>query len=84
MTGERETNIIMCCQSPLKMGLMTDRASRTHTQPDSQRGHLCVCSFMGMQVCKIKPAAYLHPHDITDSEITHRARSMSKSPQILH
>lgn len=32
MTRERETNIIMCCQSPLKMGLMTGRASRTHTR----------------------------------------------------
>lgn len=73
MTGERETNIIMCCQSPLKMGLMTGRASRTHTQPNSRRGHLCVCSFMGMRVCEIKSAAYLHPRDTTDSEIAHGA-----------
>lgn len=72
MTRERETNIIMCCQSPLKMGLMTGRASRTHIRPDSECGHPCVCSFMGMRVCKIKSGAYLHPHDITDSEITHR------------
>lgn len=73
MTRERETNIIMCCQSRLKMGLMTGIASRTHARPDSECGHLCVCSFIGMQVCKIKCAAYLHPHDITDSEITQRA-----------
>lgn len=73
MTREGETNIIMCCQSPLKMGLMTGRASRTHTWPDSQSEHLSVCSFMGMRVCKIKCGEYLHPHGITDSEITHRA-----------
>lgn len=51
--------------SLLKMGLMTGRASRTHIQPDSQRGHLCACSFMGMRVCKIKSSAYLHPRDIS-------------------
>lgn len=75
MTREKETNIIMCCQSPLKMGLMTGGASRTHTQPDSCCRHLCVCSFMGMRVCKIKYATYLHPHGITDTKITHKVIS---------
>ena len=47
MTGARETNIIMCSPSLLKMGLMTGRASRTHTRPGPRCGHLCACSFTG-------------------------------------
>lgn len=66
MTRERETNIIMCGPAPLKMGLMTGRASRTHTpQSGSESGYLCVCSFMGMQVCKTKPGGYFHPRAVT-------------------
>ena len=81
MTRERETNIIMHCQSLLKMGLMTGRASCTHTWPDSQCGHLCACSIMSVWVCKIKSDAYLHPHDITDSEITHRPENIKSTRQ---
>lgn len=66
--GNQYYNVLL---SLLKMGLMTGRASRTHTQPDSQCGHLCVCSSMAMQVCKIKSGTYFHPHNITHSEITH-------------
>lgn len=42
MTREGETNIIMCCQSPLKMGLMTGRASCTNTLPGCLCQHLRV------------------------------------------
>lgn len=55
MTRERETNIIMCCQSLLKMGLMTGRASRTHTRSGWTPMCLFIYGYASLQnkVCRI-------------------------------
>ena len=88
MTREKETNIIMCCQSPLKMGLMTGRASRTHTWSDPRRGHLCARSLTSVRVCKINlPHTYTHMTQLTvksHAAHTEHTLSLSKTPQILH